>query len=512
MKYKVLLVDDENIYLQYLSRIIDWEELQCGICGFAKDGEEALVLIREKHPDIVFMDINMSRMNGLEACEAIKGSDAETRVIIMTAYDEFSFAHQAIKLNVFDYLLKPFDKEELKEALGKCIKDIEESRKNKHLRQEMLLRDAVEAQPELLIWKEGLPGKGSHYMVSILRIRKGCGDYDIAVIRELLEFYLGRAGIGSYCLKNDGSCVTIAHVTDNKEGVMERIRKAYESLLEDKNAAILDSAALSCVEEGLDHLQETYRQARLVYENSTKVHRRVACYEDLKSLNTDVSFYSTQDINLLIKYFELRDYPKVDDIMERMFGLSENQMFSFQYIINVYYSLMIGIHSYFRQTNENPISDYMQMQDSIITDLKDCFTVGQVKEIIKNYVYEMLTDCTYVPVGSKKEILVNKIEQYLQEHYQEGTLSVNVIAENLFFENSYIRRVYKTQTGKTIMQRLEEIRIEKARELLREEGIRCAEAAELTGFSDPYYFSKRFKLFCGCTPSEYQMAGIKIRE
>lgn len=159
MKYKVLLVDDENIYLQYLSRIIDWEELQCGICGFAKDGEEALALIREKHPDIVFMDINMSRMNGLEACEAIKGSDAETRVIIMTAYDEFSFAHQAIKLNVFDYLLKPFDKEELKEALEKCIKDIEESRKNKHLRQEMLLRDAVEAQPELLIWKEGLPGQ-----------------------------------------------------------------------------------------------------------------------------------------------------------------------------------------------------------------------------------------------------------------------------------------------------------------------------------------------------------------
>ena len=178
---------------------------------------------------------------------------------------------------MFDYLLKPFDKEELKEALGKCIKDIEESRKNKHLRQEMLLRDAVEAQPELFDMEgRASRAKGSHYRVSILRIQKGCGDYDIAVIRELLEFYLGRAGIGSYCLKNDGSCVTIAHVTDNKDGVMERIRKAYESLLEDENAAILDSAALSCVEEGLDHLQETYRQARLVYENSTKVHRRVA--------------------------------------------------------------------------------------------------------------------------------------------------------------------------------------------------------------------------------------------
>lgn len=531
MKYKVLLVDDETIYLQYLSRIIDWGELHCEICGYAKDGEEALSLIREWHPDIVFMDIAMSRMNGLEACEAIKGTENETRVIIMTAYDEFSFAHQAIKLNVFDYLLKPFDKEELKEALGKCIKDIDESKKNKHLRQEMLLRDAVEAQPELLMWKkadsspkadtsleerpflEGLPRKGSHYAVAILRMRKGCADCDSTRIRERLEASLGGAGIGSYCLRNDGSCITIAHVADRKEGTMERIRKAYEALLEDGKEGMTDgmpdSAALSCAEEGLGRLQEAYKQARLVFENSTKVHRKVACYEDLKSLNTDVAFYSTQDINLLIKCFELRDYPKVDDILEKMFGLSENQMFSFQYIINVYYSLMIGIHSYFRQTNENPISDYLQMQDSIITDLKDCFTVAQVKEIIKNYVYEMLSDCTYVPVGSKKEILVNKIEQYLQEHYPEGNLSVSTIAEHLFFENSYIRRVYKTQTGKTIMQRLEEIRIEKARGLLREEGIRCAEAAELTGFSDPYYFSKRFKLFCGCTPSEYQMAGSK---
>ena len=98
MKYKVLLVDDETIYLQYLSRIIDWGELQCEICGYAKDGEEALSLIREWHPDIVFMDISMSRMNGLEACEAIKGTENETRVIIMTAYDEFSFAHMQLRL------------------------------------------------------------------------------------------------------------------------------------------------------------------------------------------------------------------------------------------------------------------------------------------------------------------------------------------------------------------------------------------------------------------------------
>lgn len=82
MSYKVLLVDDESIYLDYLSQIIDWDAMKCSICGYAKDGEEALQVIQKEIPDIIFMDINMSRMNGLEACEAIKSWSLESRVII----------------------------------------------------------------------------------------------------------------------------------------------------------------------------------------------------------------------------------------------------------------------------------------------------------------------------------------------------------------------------------------------------------------------------------------------
>ena len=149
MSYKVLLVDDECIYLDYLSQIIDWDSMKCSICGYAKDGEEALQVIRKEVPDIIFMDINMSRMNGLEACEAMKSWSLESRIIIMTAYDEFSFAHQAIKLNVFDYLLKPFDGEELQEALHKCIEDIETSKKNKQMQQALFLRGIIQFQPDL---------------------------------------------------------------------------------------------------------------------------------------------------------------------------------------------------------------------------------------------------------------------------------------------------------------------------------------------------------------------------
>lgn len=137
-----------------------------------------------------------------------------------------------------------------------------------------------------------------------------------------------------------------------------------------------------------------------------------------------------------------------------------------------------------------------------------CSTTQQMLDIVRNYVYEAFSDCMNVRVGSKKEILGAKIEQYLQQHYAEKSLSVNQIAEHLYFENSYIRRVFKMQTGKTIIQRLEEIRIEKARELLAEGTYKNSEVAELTGYCDQYYFSKRFKLFCGCSPSEYQKREI----
>lgn len=167
-------------------------------------------------------------------------------------------------------------------------------------------------------------------------------------------------------------------------------------------------------------------------------------------------------------------------------------------------SLINGIYSYYHYSEEKDLTEILDNQSNLIQEIGLCSTAEQMLEIVRNYVYEAFSDCMTVRVGNKKEILVGKIESYLQQHYSEQSLSVKQIAESLFFENSYIRRVFKMQTGKTIVQRLEEIRIEKARELLAEGKYRNSEIAQMTGYCDQYYFSKRFKLFCGCTPSEYQ--------
>ena len=382
MKYQVLLVDDELIYLQYLQKMIDWEILGCEICGCAQNGEEAIRMVEDRKPDIVFIDINMSQMDGLEACAALREKKCGAKVIIMTAFNEFSFAHRAIKLNVFDYLLKPFDEEEFE-------------------------------------W------------------------------------------------------IAVGNVVD-----------------------------------GIENLQKTYQDAQMVRENRVKLVGPVNCFEDVQQLHSEITLMNTSDVNLLIKAFEMKEYDKVDQMIEKMFALSKNQMFSFQYVIATYYSLVTGIYGYYHYNEENNLTDMIGTQANLVSEIGMCSTTQQMLDIVRNYVYEAFSDCMNVRVGSKKEILVAKIEQYLQQHYAEKSLSVNQIAEHLYFENSYIRRVFKMQTGKTIIQRLEEIRIEKARELLAEGTYKNSEVAELTGYCDQYYFSKRFKLFCGCSPSEYQKREI----
>ena len=122
----------------------------------------------------------------------------------------------------------------------------------------------------------------------------------------------------------------------------------------------------------------------------------------------------------------------------------------------------------------------------------------------KNNIYEVFSDCMDYPISSKQLDLVNRVESLLQSNYQNPDLSVQDVSLALHFESSYIRRIYKTHTDKTIIQRLEVIRIEKACDLLVNTEMKLSETAEKVGYSNQFYFSRRFKLFTSLSPSEYR--------
>lgn len=116
--YKVMLVDDEPIIVEGLSRSIEWERWDCEIVATAHDGLEGKRLIEEKKPDIIFMDICMPEMDGLQMIAAINSQFPDLEVSVLTGYRDFEYAQTAIRLGVTRFLLKPSNMDELEEAIG----------------------------------------------------------------------------------------------------------------------------------------------------------------------------------------------------------------------------------------------------------------------------------------------------------------------------------------------------------------------------------------------------------
>ncbi len=122
--YKVMLVDDEPIIVEGLSRSISWEKWNCRVVAAANDGLEGKTLIEEKRPDIVFMDICMPEMDGLSMIAAINSEFPDMEVCVLTGYRDFEYAKEAIRLGVTRFLLKPSNMEELEEAIGVMCKNL----------------------------------------------------------------------------------------------------------------------------------------------------------------------------------------------------------------------------------------------------------------------------------------------------------------------------------------------------------------------------------------------------
>lgn len=120
---KLLIVDDQISLHRYLDKVMDWEEMGFTQVQHAYDGEEAARLVEAFSPDIMMMDIQMPVLNGIEALKLVRQSFHMPRTIILSAYDQFEYARDALRLQVSNYLLKPVDAEQLREVLGELIQE-----------------------------------------------------------------------------------------------------------------------------------------------------------------------------------------------------------------------------------------------------------------------------------------------------------------------------------------------------------------------------------------------------
>lgn len=132
--YRLIIADDEEIVLHGLIKNINWDEYGFHVLDYASDGQRTVDLVERHHPELLITDIMMPSMNGIEVLKRVRIVSPETQVIILSAYDSFDFAQQAIVYDVAGYLIKPIRKEELDSVMRKVQKNMT-ARRGGHLQQ-----------------------------------------------------------------------------------------------------------------------------------------------------------------------------------------------------------------------------------------------------------------------------------------------------------------------------------------------------------------------------------------
>lgn len=209
--FKVLIVDDEEIIREGLRSAVDWEAMECKVVGEAEDGDEGLEMVASLLPDIVFADIRMPGLNGLDMISEIKKLKHECKIIILTGFRDFEYAQEAVRLGAFRFLLKPTKKEELMLSIEDAIKEIRKLRSEhdllKNLRKKVKEQYGInEVSPETAPPSECDESRSSQYLVSrALNYMKANYSKDLTLKTVADELYISTWYLSKLLKKETGS-------------------------------------------------------------------------------------------------------------------------------------------------------------------------------------------------------------------------------------------------------------------------------------------------------------------
>ncbi|MWV42052.1 response regulator [Paenibacillus sp. HJL G12] len=545
--YKLLLVEDEEDVRDGLIEEIDWKSHGFQVVDTAENGREAAELFEKYIPDVVVTDIQMPFMNGLELAGWIREHYPTTKIIILTGFDEFEYAQKAIKLQIDEYVLKPFSSHELIEVALKVKRqmDAEASEKeNVHVLMEHY-RKSIPVLRELFLsqlvsrrmMNEEIYEKGSSYgvdlegqsfMASVMRIDyvhnhletqgiKGpqtpAGSLKYSEDRYLQLFAV--LNIADEICERLGDfkvfihledCVLLSTLPERDAGaaaqktltVLEEIRLNVFKYLK---LTLTCGAGTVCIHPGEIHL--SYQKAmqaldyRLILGND-----RVIWIEDVESQPYESLSFDDLKEQSLIRCMKVGTPEELDVILGTLLSGMHVAQLSVQdcqvYLMEI-------------------LACIMKVAKEFSVELEDLFGAGAYPfaEIYKyNNMQEvrqwMGSACVKLmsSIAQGRQTgynqLVENAKEYIRLNYQDSDISINKVCKHLHISTGYFSSIFKKEVKMTFVNYLMHIRMEAAKESLRSTDLKTFEIAEAIGFSDPNYFSFCFRKKFGISPKEYR--------
>lgn len=537
---KVFLVEDEMVIRRGIKNSIDWEKEGYIFCGEASDGELAYPMIIKEKPDILITDIRMPFMDGLELCKLVKEELPNIKILILSGYDEFDYAKEAIRLGVTEYLLKPISSGKLLEALNGVSESIRREKEDKDLVRKYMeeMRENTEHEKQKF-FEQMIAGNLS--MVDALETGKkyemnlSAGMYNLLLFR----FTLGEEnrksgellGEAEYAIEKlterleyvfefqrgvEGWAFLL--MADNEEQMSERVKELSKDLEEImKNySTIAYFGGIGQPVARLRELEESFREAeRALAARFTMELNRIISVEDIRMAQNvdtldDIEITSFGEIEktrtMLEKFLNNGAEDEIDEFVDVYINeLPEENLKSVlmcQYIIMDAYIVMMS----FCEKIEG-IEGEMQAQSE---ELKNSMKTIQTLEEIKNYIRMLLKKIIGVRdtiSGRRYSDIIEIAKDQIRKTYMSDEISLNTIAAEVGMSPSYFSSIFSKEMGKTFVEYLTEIRMDRAKELLMCSSMKTSEIGYEVGYKDPHYFSYIFKKTQNCTPKEFRARG-----
>lgn len=532
----MLIVDDNPMDREGVQHLIPWNQLGIEVIGSAINGEEGLRKCLELKPDMVITDVAMPVMDGIQMAGAIRAELPDTRFLFMSCFDEFSYVKNALKYNAHGYVLKPIKTDEMMEAVGKAIADIQHER----LQSNRLTDLRVQVEQSMPVLRERF----------IQELVFQTGHYDQASFSERLRF-LGIAedrmftivhiglemeksghpgGAGSVdhfyltgCLLRNRFADTFAARYENFVIMQDLTAVSFMLFFDDWKEEDSISELLGLVDQYKEAVTTELEAPVLIVigDFMPRLQEAYLQYEQIK-LATSSRFYSGANRIILVSEVKAQDTPPEYDLKALRLQLAAlletehtdgkateaflNTYFASEYRYPSYFykglsfAIVTVLHSLLLEKNESLLS-VMNDMEGIWKELEHSETVEGIRGKLTNIIHSVCGHLSRSHVGKYGKIVAD-IKELVDQNYGAYT-NVEQVVMPLYLSAAHANAIFKQQTGKTIFEYLIDKKIEVAKQKLRDPYIKIYEVAEHIGYRSKSYFTTVFKEYTGMTPKQY---------
>ena len=494
----LFLVEDEMLSRESIKQNVPWKENGIDFLGDAPDGEMALPQILEKKPDIVLTDIKMPFMDGLELSKLIRDKLPETRIIILSGYNVFDYARQAISLGISEYLLKPVDAEDILAAIEKVRGSIERARQ---AQQEKTVQK--EARREIFfssLYSGFLSGTGEilnraetlSLSIAASLYRVVVADFEFPSPEEEKWKTLLYQAPDALASGFNGRQVAYLLCVENEQALAERENQLKRWLEEFCSRYGVQVALFKGdVVRRLSDLNKSYQTANLrrgsgrssAPSKSLIGAKPLASGELLEFLRTG----KAGSARLFWEYYRTEMQVALHSYIYRCYLMTE-----------IFFAIRKFVDE-IGATIPQILTDSEALDRWIATDCTVDEFISFAGELCEQVMRERGEQ-----VGNRYVSVAEAARRYVEKHYAESELSLSTVAEAVNVSPNHLSTVFKEKNDVGFSEYVTEVRIRQAKRLLVTTELRASDIGERVGYQNMNYFSMLFKKMTGTSPSQYR--------